>query len=238
MTAVEGIGENLAVTSEVFSNYISNYVHFLNKFIGHLRRVASLRFERTTLIKFVKKLRFLNECLSSYNITGYLARFDEENYGVAVTPLASYYLKCIELFDMLDFYLTKPLQNEIISKTLNEDLCLSSECILAIDDTHNHFVKFTQWMIESLSIDDPLLQIEVVQFARKCAEADNVDLEETSNILLQEVEPVENAAEYEELSSKWASVLDLKLQALKENFDIEINAWQEKFDKKKEKVHN
>lgn len=237
MTVVEGISTNLAETSKLFSSYISSYVHFLNKFIGHLRRVASLRFERTTLIKFVKKLRFLNESLTSYDVSSNMAQFNEKNFGVAVIPLASFYLKCIELFDMLDFYLTKPLQNEIVSKTLNKDLCLSEECIIAIDDTHNHFVKFTQWMVESLENADPLLQIEVVQFARKCAVADNVDIEETSDILLQEVEPVADAAEYEELSSKWASVLEAKLQALQVIFDDEMAAWHDRFDRKKEKVN-
>lgn len=232
MSAVEGIGINLTNTSELFSDYISSYVHFLNKFIGHLRRVASLRFERNTLIKFVKKLRFLNESLASYGISDRMAIYNENNFAEAVIPLASFYLKCIELFDILDFYLTKPLQNEIISKTLNKDLCLSDECIVAIDDTYNHFVKFTQWMVESLEIEDPLLQIEVVQFARKCAVADNVDIDETSNILLQEVEPVADAAEYEELSSKWASVLEAKLQALQATYDDEMGQWHDKLDKK------
>lgn len=224
--------DNLRQISDIFSKYISSYVHFLNKFIGHLRRVASLRFERTTLIKFVKKLRFLNEALIKYDISGRITDFDGLEFAKTIEPLASFYLKCIEMFDILNFYLTQPLQKEIISKTLNSDLNLSDGCIFAIEDTYNHFVKFTQWMIESLQIEDPLLQIEVVQFARKCAVEDNIDIDETGDIFLQEVVPVTDAEEYDQLSSEWALVLQDKLATLETQFDDVMARWQDKFDRK------
>ena len=56
----------------LLSRYLSSYIHVLNKFISHLRRVATLRFERTTLIKFVKKLRFYNDCVLSYNASEFI----------------------------------------------------------------------------------------------------------------------------------------------------------------------
>lgn len=221
-------------TSRMFSRYMSNYVHFLNKFIGHLRRVSSLRFERTTLIKFVKKMRFLNESLISYDTTTGIIDPSDGDFKKANLPLASFCLKCLELLDILNFYLTQPLQKEIISKTLNSDLALSEDCIAGIEDTYNHFVKFAQWSIESLGIDDPLMHIEVVQFARKCAIEDNVDLDETGDIFLQEVETVSDGEELAQLSGEWVSVLEEKLDTLEAYYDETMSHWHEKFDRKKD----
>lgn len=220
--------------SSMFSRYISNYVHFLNKFIGHLRRVGSLKFERTALIKFVKKLRFLHESLISFNVTTGIADPSSGDLRQANVPLASFCLKCLELMDVLNFYLTQPLQKEIISKTLNTDLTLSEDCIAGIEDTYNHFVKYTQWTIESLGIDDPLLHIEVVQFARKCAVEDNINMEETGDIFLQEVETVDDEEEYVNLSSEWTNVLGSKLDTLQVYYDDVMMHWQDKFDRKKD----
>lgn len=225
---------NLHEISNIISKYLSDYVHFLNKFIGHLRRVSSLRFERTTLIKYVKKLRFLNDVLNSYDILQDLEVNEKTDLTDVIKPLASFYLKCMELLDILNFYLTQPLQKEILSKTLNSDLNLPDECIFAIEDTYNHFVKFTQWMVESLNIDNPLLQIEVVQFTRKCAIEDNIDMDDTNDIFLQEVVPVTDAEEYDHLSKEWASVLHSKMATLENDFNDVLAEWQNKFEKKKD----
>lgn len=226
------IVDTLQKISNIISKYLSNYVHFLNKFIGHLRRVSSLRFERTTLIKYVKKLRFFNDVLNSYDIFEDL----EENTPLVdiIKPLASFYLKCMELLDVLNFYLTQPLQKEILSKTLNSDLNLPNECVFAIEDAYNHFIKFTQWMVESLMIVNPLLQIEVVQFTIKCAIEDNVDMDDTNDIFLQEVVPVVDAEEYDHLSKEWALLLYRKMATLENDFNDVLANWQSKFEKKKD----
>ncbi|QLL30551.1 hypothetical protein HG536_0A03690 [Torulaspora globosa] len=220
--------------SRMFTRYMSNYVHFLNKFIGHMRRVGSLRFERMTLIKFVKKLRFLHESLTNFEVGSGIIHPEDADLKTANVPLASFCLKCLELLDVLNFYLTQPLQKEIISKTLNSNLTLSEDCIAGIEDTYNHFVKYTQWTIEALGIDDPLLHIEVVQFARKCALEDNVNVEESSDIFLQEVETVEDAEEYGNLSMEWTNVLGSKLDTLQVYYDDVMMHWQDGFDRKKD----
>ena len=66
-------GEKLLISKEilqsvdeikkVYFTYISHYIDYLNGIISLQRRVSTLRFERMTLIKYVKKLRFLNEML-------------------------------------------------------------------------------------------------------------------------------------------------------------------------------
>lgn len=232
--ATNGIVNNLHEVSKIFGKYISSYVHFLNKFIGHLRRVATLRFERTTLIKYVKKLRFFHDAISAYEIYQEIKVDGQTPLVEAVMPMASFYLKVIEMLDILNFYLTQPLQKEILSKTLNYDLTLPEESIVAIEDTYNHLVKFTQWMVESLEVENPFFQIEVVQFARKCAIEDNVDLDSTNDIFLQEVAPVEDSKEYDALSKEWSLLLEEKVESLDIQFNHIVNDWSEKFDKKKE----
>lgn len=218
----------------VFSKYLSCYIHTLNKFIGFLRKVSSLRFERTALIKYVKKLRFINDSLTAYNFDAEFSDPYNTHLDEAVKPLASFLLKSIELLDLLNYFLTQPLQKEIISKTLNNELTLSEECIVAVEDTYNHFVKFAQWMIESLQIENTFFQIEVVQFTRKCAIEDGIDLENTDNIFLQEVVPVADTEEYEVIAEEWAHILDDKTLNLEAKFNENVINWQNKFDKKKE----
>lgn len=218
----------------VFSKYLSCYIHALNKFIGFLRKVSSLRFERTVLIKYVKKLRFLNDSLTSYSFDSEFPNTSNTSLGEAVKPLAAFLLKGIELLDLLNYFLTQPLQKEIISKTLNSDLNLSEECIVTIEDTYNHFVKFAQWMIESLQIENSFYQIEVVQFTRKCAIEDGVDLENTDNIFLQQVVPVTDTEEYEVIAEEWAHILTDKTLQLEIKFNENVVNWQNKFEKKKD----
>nr|AFV15311.1 TG-She2 [Cloning vector pRS416 pRS-TG-She2]AFV15320.1 TG-She2 [Cloning vector YCplac22 YCp-TG-She2] len=223
----------------LLSRYLSSYIHVLNKFISHLRRVATLRFERTTLIKFVKKLRFYNDCVLSYNASEFINEGKNEldpeadSFDKVILPIASMFVKCVETFDLLNYYLTQSLQKEILSKTLNEDLTLTAESILAIDDTYNHFVKFSQWMIESLRIGSNLLDLEVVQFAIKCADEDGTNIGETDNIFLQEILPVNSEEEFQTLSAAWHSILDGKLSALDEEFDVVATKWHDKFGKLK-----
>lgn len=223
----------------LLSRYLSSYIHVLNKFISHLRRVATLRFERTTLIKFVKKLRFYNDCVLSYNASEFINEGKNEldpeadSFDKVILPIASMFVKCVETFDLLNYYLTQSLQKEILSKTLNEDLTLTAESILAIDDTYNHFVKFSQWMIESLRIGSNLLDLEVVQFAIKCADEDGTNIGETDNIFLQEILPVNSEEEFQTLSAAWHSILDGKLGALDEGFDVVATKWHDKFGKLK-----
>lgn len=235
LEATEEVLKILGQHIEVFSKYLSCYIHALNKFIGFLRKVSSLRFERTVLIKYVKKLRFINDSLTCYT-------FADENSLViqhgqlqdAVKPLASFLLKSIELLDLLNYFLTQPLQKEIISKTLNNDLNLSEECVVSIEDTYNHFVKFAQWMVESLQIENTFFQIEVVQFTKKCAVEDGVDLENTDNIFLQQVVPVADTEEYESIAEEWAHILTEKTLQLEDSFNENVTNWQTKFEKKKE----
>ncbi|EJS42949.1 she2p [Saccharomyces arboricola H-6] len=234
-----GICELVEQILGLLSRYLSSYIHVLNKFISHLRRVATLRFERTTLIKFVKKLRFYNDCVLNYNASDLINEDTHEldpsrdSLDKVIQPVASMFVKCVETFDLLNYYLTQSLQKEIISKTLNEDLTLTTESILAIDDSYNHFVKFSQWMIESLRIGSNLLNLEVVQFAMKCADEDGINTGETDNIFLQEILPVNSEEEFQSLSAAWHSILDGKLNTLDLEFDSVAAKWHDKFGKLK-----
>nr|5M0I_A Chain A, SWI5-dependent HO expression protein 2 [Saccharomyces cerevisiae RM11-1a]5M0I_B Chain B, SWI5-dependent HO expression protein 2 [Saccharomyces cerevisiae RM11-1a]5M0I_C Chain C, SWI5-dependent HO expression protein 2 [Saccharomyces cerevisiae RM11-1a]5M0I_D Chain D, SWI5-dependent HO expression protein 2 [Saccharomyces cerevisiae RM11-1a] len=234
-----GTSELVEQILALLSRYLSSYIHVLNKFISHLRRVATLRFERTTLIKFVKKLRFYNDSVLSYNASEFINEGKNEldpeadSFDKVILPIASMFVKSVETFDLLNYYLTQSLQKEILSKTLNEDLTLTAESILAIDDTYNHFVKFSQWMIESLRIGSNLLDLEVVQFAIKSADEDGTNIGETDNIFLQEILPVNSEEEFQTLSAAWHSILDGKLSALDEEFDVVATKWHDKFGKLK-----
>ncbi|SCV00454.1 LAMI_0G05160g1_1 [Lachancea mirantina] len=220
------IAQLLTNAARRFSRYISLYVDVLNKYIGYQRRVSTLRFERATLIKYVKKLRFLNEHLIDVEFSEWIGN----DLASTAASLGTYLIRCLEILDLLNFYLTQSLRNETISKTLNENLVFSGECIVVMETTYQHYVKFTQWMLESLGLEDQDLTIEVIQFARKCAKEDEVDLEKTDDILLQEVDRVRDADEYHELLKEWDQVLLDRLQLLREDFDAESDRWQTFFE--------
>ncbi|SCU94619.1 LADA_0G09758g1_1 [Lachancea dasiensis] len=215
-----------------FSGYLLSYIETLNKYISHQRRVSTLRFERATLIKYVKKLRFFNEQLTRMKLVESV-RWKEEPLTSVVSLIASFFIRCLEVIDLLNYYLTQALKNETISKTLNYDLVVSLECVAAVELTYRHFVKFTQWMLESLDLQDPTLTVEVLQFARKCAQEDGLDVEETEDILLQEVGIVGNAKEYEDLLVEWCKVLLDQKSALSEAFEMELIRWAEVFEARK-----
>ncbi|CCF57946.1 hypothetical protein KAFR_0D02980 [Kazachstania africana CBS 2517] len=232
--------EKLSMTREIvdalsqiiplFSKYLSSYIHLLNKFISHLRRVASLRYERTTLIKYVKKLRYFNDMLLEYDISETL---NYVSLSDGIKPIASHFSKILEALDLLNFYFTQSLQKEIISKTLNFELTLADSCILAIDDAYNHFVKYTQWMVESIGAGSQFLDLEVVRFALKCAEEDETDLTETDNIFLQEVIEVNDEREYEHVTKQWGNVLKEKMVTLETEYTSTATKWHENFGKGK-----
>ncbi|CCE64126.1 hypothetical protein TPHA_0G02873 [Tetrapisispora phaffii CBS 4417] len=220
---------------DLFSVYISSYVHVLNKFIGILRKISTLRFERSTLIKYVKKLRFYNDRLSNFEFSDPANAECSVPVESVVREISAFYLKVLETIDILNYYLTRSLQSEIVSKTLNFNLTLPDDTISRIEESYNCFIKFVQWMMESISINDELLQIEIIQFSLKCAIEDNVDLEETDNIFLTEVTPVEDIEEYETLALQWSEVLSGSISALTNQFDQSVVVWIENSEKKANK---
>lgn len=151
----------------------------------------------------------------------------------AVCSLASFFIRCLEVMDLLNYYLTQSLKNETISKTLNRDLVVSEDCVVFLESTYRHYVKFTQWMLEALDIHDATLTVEVLQFARKCAKEDGLDLEETDDILLQEVGVVSSASEYQELLDEWCLVLSEQYMGLTKAFEAETTRWSEIFEGRK-----
>lgn len=229
--ADENVLKSLQLAIQSYSNYLSSYIDALNKYISHQRRVSTLRFERATLIKYVKKLRFFNEELMSMDM---VQQYRGGNLiKTAVCSLASFFIRCLEVMDLLNYYLTQSLKNETISKTLNRDLVVSEDCVVFLESTYRHYVKFTQWMLEALDIHDATLTVEVLQFARKCAKEDGLDLEETDDILLQEVGVVSSASEYQELLDEWCLVLSEQYMGLTKAFEAETTRWSEIFEGRK-----
>ncbi|KAM3163418.1 SWI5-dependent HO expression protein 2 [Lachancea thermotolerans] len=229
--ANENVLKSLQLAIQSYSNYLSSYIDALNKYISHQRRVSTLRFERATLIKYVKKLRFFNEELMSMDM---VQQYRGGNLiKTAVCSLASFFIRCLEVMDLLNYYLTQSLKNETISKTLNRDLVVSEDCVVFLESTYRHYVKFTQWMLEALDIHDATLTVEVLQFARKCAKEDGLDLEETDDILLQEVGVVSSASEYQELLDEWCLVLSEQYMGLTKAFEAETTRWSEIFEGRK-----
>ena len=221
---------------EAFSKYLSLYIHVLNRFINHLRRVGSLKYERTNLIKFVKKLRHFNDTLQIIQNNIYEDAHVGDPLGKSVVYMATNFVKILEVIDLLNFIFTSSLQKEIVSKTLNFDLTLSEECISSIEDTYKVFVKYTQWMLESIGVEMPSTQLEVVSTALKYAaedqENENFD-GETDNIFVQEIMEVKDSIEYLSLTTDWDAILRTHMKRLETEFDNMADKWQEKFGKKK-----
>lgn len=234
--------EELLVTEEllrsirqiltVYSSYISHYIDYLNGLISVQRRVSTLRFERMTLIKYVKKLRFLNEKLHGWDFP---TELDKTALHELMDPLASYLVRVLEILDLLNFYVSQPLKSETISKTLNENLVVGDKTVDAINETYRLFIKCVQWMVESQpqQVNQSSLAIELIQFTRKCAIEDGVKLEDSMDILLQDVALVENSGEYAQLLSDWADILMEKQSVLNEIFAEDMKSWHGKFNQKK-----
>lgn len=214
------LGKNI----DVFIRFIDTYIGFFNKFIGFLRRQQCLRFERSNLIKYTKKMRFIANSLASFKI-----KLEENNLhnvnniNQTISLVGSQYLKYMEILDLLCYYLTQPLKNEIMSKLLNQNYILKQECINIFEDTNNHMLKFVQWFMESLNIDSAFYKDEVIQFSKKWAEEDGVDLESTANIFLQDIIEIEDENEYNELLLQWTDILEVKIAVLESNFDFAAN---------------
>ncbi|KAH3899711.1 She2p SCDLUD_003996 [Saccharomycodes ludwigii] len=63
--------DNLQEIINIHSSYLSDYINLLNRYINYLKKISSLKNERTTLIKYVKKLRYFNNYYT----------FDEQIYS-------------------------------------------------------------------------------------------------------------------------------------------------------------
>ncbi|CCH62725.1 hypothetical protein TBLA_0I00670 [Henningerozyma blattae CBS 6284] len=211
---------SLSDNVRVFVHYIDCYVGFLNKYIGLLRRQQCLRFERSVVIKFVKKMRFVSNSLVEFRTKLDTNQLDESiDSEQLIVLIGSQYLKFIEILDLLTYYLTQPLSNETIIKTLNSNYIIPPECVTVFEDTNNHILKFIQWFLESININDSFLKSEVIQFALKWAREDEVDLEFTKNMFLQEIIQVDDIEEYEELLIDWTNILVEKVSSLRESFE-------------------
>lgn len=227
------ITEALYEIIDIFSTYISSYIHLLNKFISHLRRVGSMKYERTMLIKYVKKFRFFNDSLVTYKENMSIFNWDGESLRISIAPLMNMFVKILEVLDLLNFYFTQALQKEIVSKTLNFDLTLSDECKISIEDTYNHFAKYVQWSFGSLGTQLLLAQLEVINFAMKCAEENDEDAAESDNIFLHDVELSTSEEDYTFVTQGWSNVLNNKIALLESQFSQMAIKWHEKFGKKK-----
>ncbi|CDO95923.1 unnamed protein product [Kluyveromyces dobzhanskii CBS 2104] len=223
----EKILESVLELVSTYSHYISRYVDYLNSLIAVQRRASSLRFERVTLIKYVKKLRFMADALHNWS-------FDDVN-GLSgkqlkevINPLGSYLIKVFEIVDLLNFYISQPMRGETISKTLNESLVVSEATIVCINDTYRIYIKGIQWLIESITEDNrrhPHLSMELIEFTRKCAIEDEVDFTASEDILLQDVALVESEDEYIELLHDWSLILMQKQAELWELFNNDSSKW-------------
>ncbi|CAL9728410.1 SWI5-dependent HO expression protein 2 [Monosporozyma unispora] len=221
---------------DTFSQYLSSHIHVLNKFISHLRRVGALKYERTNLIKFVKKLRYFNDSLQISKDTIFQDTHVGDHLESGVVPIASDFVKILEVIDLLKFIFTNSLQKEIISKTLNFDLTINEDCIQTIEDTFKIFVKYTQWMLESIDAQTNLTRLEVVSSALKFAAEDQEDDDnegETDNIFVQEIIQVQDSLEYCALTTDWDNLLRARLNDLEIQFEATAANWQDKFGKKK-----
>ncbi|EDO14749.1 hypothetical protein Kpol_297p10 [Vanderwaltozyma polyspora DSM 70294] len=167
----------------LFKKYISVNVQLLNDYILVLKRASCLKNERIALIKFVKKLRFFSQSLHRTMFFDDLHSRKDDSLLHCVGIIGAYFVKCLETLDLLYFFLTKPLQTEILSKTLNEKLILKDSTVVNLEDTFSYFVKFTQWLLESLGLNDPLYQIEIIHFSVKYAVEEGIDIDDTEDIL-------------------------------------------------------
>ncbi|CCE64076.1 hypothetical protein TPHA_0G02410 [Tetrapisispora phaffii CBS 4417] len=230
----------------IFIKYISDNINLLNNYILLMKKVTSLNYERTCLIKFVKKLRFYNETLRNSHLFNMESEEDREekedelnfkfeNVDIInrVILLNSIFIKNLETLDLLNFQLTRSLQNEIWMKTLNEKLLIPEKNVAMIEDVYNHYIKFIQWLSETIGMHDSTGQLEVITQTIRYAQEDPSqpfpnsihDEVETENIFLQTVIPSKNEEEYIQTLKEWLNILTAKNQQFQANFEDITSIW-------------
>ncbi|OBA28743.1 hypothetical protein HANVADRAFT_51208 [Hanseniaspora valbyensis NRRL Y-1626] len=130
--------------------------------------------------------------------------------------------KLLELIEILNFIITNSLKNEIMSKTLNEKLLISDELNTTISHVYCIFIKFNQWIIEALKIDNSNgnLDIELLELVGKNDTNNNmhIKLSEDDELLLQEVDECVDISEFNTIIWQWCDVI----RNLLKTFDNEI----------------
>ncbi|KAL6926105.1 hypothetical protein ACO0SA_002429 [Hanseniaspora valbyensis] len=142
--------------------------------------------------------------------------------GSILTRIVTSNSKLLELIEILNFIITNSLKNEIMSKTLNEKLLISDELNTTISHVYCIFIKFNQWMIEALKIDNSNgnLDIELLELVVKNDTNNNmhIKLSEDDELLLQEVDECVDISEFNTIIWQWCDVI----RNLLKTFDNEI----------------
>lgn len=153
---------------------------------------------------------------------------DEEGFqsgasvGSILTRIVTSNCKLLEVIEILNFLLTNFLKNEINSKTLNEKLVLSEEINKTMSHVYCIFIKFNQWIIEALKLDNinGNLDIELLEMVIKNDVNSNINIQlsEDDALLLQEVDECVDVSEFSTIVWQWCDVI----RSLLKNFDEEI----------------
>ena len=234
----ESLLESLQEMITAHSCYLSEYINLLNRYINFIKKVSSLKNERASLIKFVKKLRYLNNYYTFNEKIVVLAE-DEQLEDIPLIPIirrvCSYNIKVLEILDILNFQVTQSIKNEILSKTLNYNIIFDDQFVKIMEDTFRVFIKFNQWMFESLEITgcdmnalDSSLSIDLIDVATKCALDDGIDLEQSSDIILQQVETCSTEEEYLITMNEWIDIIKQNLQKFNTDADTMVAAFHTK----------
>lgn len=130
--------------------------------------------------------------------------------------------KLLEVIEILNFLLTNFLKNEIITKTLNDRLVLSEELNKTMSHVYCIFIKFNQWIIEALKLDNMNgnLDIELLELVIKNDANSNINIQlsEDDALLLQEVDECVDISEFSTIVWQWCDVI----RSLLKRFDADI----------------
>ncbi|KAL6937123.1 hypothetical protein ACO0OL_001684 [Hanseniaspora opuntiae] len=234
--------------------YISTYIQVLNKYINLTKRASALKNERNLMIKFVKKLRFLNNyyyfkeliCIPpglkhsqfallnchfaelahdipelqsqkdavAEEISSLLARGNmatDETVGSCLARIISQNCKLLEIIEIINFMVNSSLKQEILSKTLNEQLVLPKKFTDSMSHIYCIFVKFNQWMVECLNLNrmHGNLDIELLELVLKNDLNQNINIQvsEEDDLLLQGVDQCKTLTDFNGLAWEWCEVV-------------------------------
>ncbi|XBW37231.1 hypothetical protein QEN19_002814 [Hanseniaspora menglaensis] len=135
--------------------------------------------------------------------------------------------KLLEVIEILNFVITNTLKNEVMSKTLNENLTISDNLNKTMSHVYCIFVKFNQWITEALKLensngnmDNELLELVL---RNETNNTGNNILSEDDELLLQEIDECQNVGEFNQIVWQWCDIIRNLLRKFDEDITKSLN---------------
>lgn len=151
----------------------------------------------------------------------------DETVGSCLTRIISQNCKILEIIEIINFMVNSSLKQEILSKTLNEQLVLPKKFTDSMSHIYCIFVKFNQWMVECLNLNrmHGNLDIELLELVLKNDLNQNINIQvsEEDDLLLQGVDQCKTLTDFNGLAWEWCEVVRKLLKDFNTETEFVLN---------------